>query len=153
VVEVLAARAFGIPVTDAIHPADAGVARGIQHLRVVIGEQAARGIETETRTGRAPESRILLGRPELVRAGGAIEQVQHAGLLMLHGQRDRMRIGEQHQPLAGGAHVPQEFARAGQPRHVRAHLAVQRADVHAQRPRPVVDAIPIQRAAAFGEPP
>ena len=47
--------------------------------------------------------------------------------------------------------LAEEFARARQPGHVRAHLAMQRADVDAEIARPVFDAIPVERAAALGE--
>ena len=64
-----------------------------------------------------------------------------------------MRVGEQQQPLAARAHAREEIARARQPGDVRAHLAVQRTDVDAERARPVLDAIPVERAAALGEAP
>src|SRR5690349_4621354 len=66
VVHVLAARAFRIPVPDAVDPADSGVARGAQHLRVVVGKQAARGVVPKPRQRRGPELRVLLRRAEIV---------------------------------------------------------------------------------------
>ena len=64
-----------------------------------------------------------------------------------------MRIREEHRALAGGTHAQQEIARTRQPRNMRAHLPVQRADVDTESATPVVDAVPIERVTALGEKP
>ena len=74
--------------------------------------------------------------------------VQHSRLPVFHGQRHRMRIGEQHQAFSQATHAREEFARARQPGHVRTNFAMQRAHVDSQRARPVVDVVPLQSAAA-----
>jgi len=131
---VLASRAACVPVPHTEHPADTGGPGRIQHARIVVGEQAAARIEPEALARGLPEARVFLGMAEIVRSDGRIEVVQHTRLLVLHRECGRMRIRQQQQALAGGAHARQEFARAGQPGDVRTHLAMQRTDIDAEAP-------------------
>ena len=58
-----------------------------------------------------------------------------------------MGIGRQQHALAERAHAIEEVRRAGQVADVRAHLGLQRGDVEAEFLAPVIDAVPVQRAA------
>src|SRR5579859_5158849 len=69
-----------------------------------------------------------------------------AGALHLHGQHRDVGVGDQHQALAQGPHLPQELLRVGQHLDQVLHLPLQGHDVHVQLPGPVLQGIPGERA-------
>ncbi len=87
-----------------------------------------------------------------MRTEHGVQVGRDAGAFILDGQRNRVRVGEQHQALAVAAQGGQEFGHAGEPLHLVHGGAFERTDIEPQLAAPVLHAVPVQRTLALPEP-
>ena len=85
-----------------VQPADAVVARGAEHRRVVVREQRARRIEGLARGEPRPEFRVLLGLAEIVRGIDGVEAAADAEVRILDREDLGMGVGDEGEPAARG---------------------------------------------------
>ena len=109
-------------------------------------QQRAARVERLVTLERVPERGAFLRRREIVRAHDAVDEPVDAGVLGLHGKRIAMRVRDDRKALAASAHAREKILRAGQKPNVRAVLALQALQVHAEIARPMIEAIPLERA-------
>ena len=81
-----------------------------------------------------------------MRAHDAVDEPIDAGVLGLHGKSIAMRVGDDRKAFAARAHAREKVLRAGQKANVRAVLALQALQVHTEIARPMIEAIPLERA-------
>src|SRR5688572_22538454 len=93
-----------------------------------------------------PERGTLLRRCEIVRAHDRVDEAVDARALRLDVERITMCIRHHDQTFAASSHARQEFLRSGKEADALAVLALQHLQVHAKITRPMIEAVPLERA-------